>query len=606
MFYARGYEAAAYLQDNLRVSPRLTLNLGMRWEFMPPFTEKNNMLVGFDREQRAIVLGRSIDDMIKLGATVPSVVNRFTSLGMKFITPQQAGLPNTLVNKNYTNFGPRLGFAYRAGDGTRPFVIRGGYRISYFHLPMSDWAARMRANSPMDAWFSNDFTSAEYAPDGIARWGMRSVPTLIAGENTANAVTLDNANSLTPGSAWVSYMAREMPDPRVQDWNLTFEREIAESTVARAGYFGNHTSRLEQIYQFNGPTPDYIWYTTTGLPKPTGAYASVGTNFYDRTLYSTLEEWRNTGWGNANGIQLELERRYSKGYAFQLFYVLNNNLAAGGKGAAGSSLVPEVNQYLPGTAPADFDARNRLLNYQRDTSIPKHRVSWNWIVDLPFGKGKPLAGNAGGVLNRVVGGWQIAGMGGLNSTYFSLPAGLFSTGTPVERYGYKYPIQNCTSGTCFPGYLWWNGYIPAHQINSVDANGKPNGYMGIPAEYKPAVQPLWPWPANPSKSDPMYSYYGGNTVWVPLNNGTVQRTTWSGLQPLRNQYLPSVRQWWLSASLFKTIPITERVQARLNADFFNVLNHPGNPSGVANTGILSTQASGNSPRQLQLTLRLIW
>ena len=95
-------------------------------------------------------------------------------------------------------------------------------------------------------------------------------------------------------------------------------------------------------------------------------------------------------------------------------------------------------------------------------------------------------------------GWQVAGIGSLGSTYTTLPTsgGMFPTGTPIQSYGYKYPIQNCTSGTCYPGYLWWNGYIPANQINSVDANGKPNGYMGIPSDYKPAVAPLWPWPAS--------------------------------------------------------------------------------------------------------------
>jgi hypothetical protein len=174
-------------------------------------------------------------------------------------------------------------------------------------------------------------------------------------------------------------------------------------------------------------------------------------------------------------------------------------------------------------------------------------------------------------------------------------------------YGYKYPIENCTSGKCYPGYLWWNGYIPANLINSKDpVTGQPNGYMGIPADYKPAVQPIWPWPASPNRSDPMYGFYGTNTMWVKLTNGSVQRTTWAGLQPLRNQFLPSVRQWNLDASLFKAIPITERFQARLNVDFFNVLNHPGNPNSVASTGILSTQSSGTSPRQLQLTLRLTW
>ena len=86
----------------------------------------------------------------------------------------------------------------------------------------------------------------------------------------------------------------------------------------------------------------------------------------------------------------------------------------------------------------------------------------------------------------------------------------------------------------------------------------------------------------------------------------VQRTTWAGLAPLRQQYLPSIRQWSLDASLFKTVPITEQVRIRFNADFFNVLNHPGNPNSVGSTGMLATRNSGNGARTLQLTLRLLW
>src|SRR5262249_14858105 len=152
---------------------------------------------------------------------------------------------------------------------------------------------------------------------------------------------------------------------------------------------------------------------------------------------------------------------------------------------------------------------------------------------------------------------------------------------------------------CYPGYLWWNGYIPSYRINSVDPKtGKPNGYMGIPSNYKPAVQPLLPYPddylSRTSSGDPLYNFYGTNTAFVTLKDGSTQRTTWAGLQPLRQQYLPSIRQWGLDASIFKTIPINERVRMRLNADFFNVLNHPGNVNNVASTGILSTRNSGNA------------
>jgi hypothetical protein len=435
---------------------------------------------------------------------------------------------------------------------------------------------------------------------------MRNAPAYVAGVNSRNALTLDDASSLQPGGVNTTYFARHQPTQRVHDWNLTLEREVTANTVLRASYVGNHSDNLEQYYNYNPPTPNYIWYATTGLPLPGGAFANVATRPFDQTVYGTISEYRMSGWGNFNGISLEAERRYSNGYAFQLFYTMGNALAAGGQQWAGAA-VPELNQFMPGAVPADFDERNRLINYSRDAALPKHRVRWNWLMDLPFGKGKPLGRNAKGFLDKVIGGWQLAGMGSLRSNYFSLPTNLYPTGTPVEIYGYQYPIEDCRSGACRPGYLWWNGYIPANQINSVDANGRPNGIMGVPANYKPSAEPLIPWPAAPDRNDPMYSFFGTNTVWVPMKNGSLQRINYDdGLNPWRNQFKPSIRQWGLDASLFKAIPIRERMSIRFNADFFNVLNHPGNPNSIANTGILSTVNSGQPARELQLTLRLTW
>ena len=612
-FYMRSREYALYFQDNFKVNSRLTLNLGLRWEYWPPYQEKNNLLVGFDRPNHAIILGQDLDTMYRLQATVPAIVNRLTSLGVKFESYRDAGLPRTLMYGNNADFGPRAGFAYRVGDGARSFVVRGGYTMSYFHIPARPFNARMRSNAPLNARFRTSVTDASLTPDGIANYGMRSVPTIIAGQNSQNAVTLNTASGLNRGSPGMSYFDPHQPDGRVQNWNFTLEKEIMQNTVVRAGYVGNHSDHLEQFYQYNGSTPDYIWYTTTRNPRPTGEFASVATNFYDQQVYGNIEQYRMTGWGNYNGVQLELERRYSKGYGFQLFYVVGNNLAAGGQQWSGTSVIPEVNQFLPGLVPTDLDKRNALLNYQRDTTVPKHRVRWNWIVDLPFGQGKPLLGNAGKVLNRIVGGWQVAGLGSLASTYFALPTNVYPTGNPIEFYGYKYPIENCTSGTCYPGYLWWNGYIPATQINSVDAKGKPNGYMGVPSNYKPAGSPLIPFgstalPANAPAGTNVASFWGTNTVWIPLNNGTIQRTTYNdGLHPWRQQYFPGPRQWGLDASLFKRIPIKEQMSLRFNLDAFNVLNHPGNPNSfIGSTGILNVRSSGSGPRVLQMTLRLNW
>ena len=608
-FFGRQKQFAGYFQDTYRVTPRLTLTLGLRWEYWTPIGVKGNANNSFSVADHAVVLGTSLQDMYAVGATTPAMVNRFEQMGLKFETYQQAGMPQSMLTANKNDFGPRLGFAYRGGGGKTSFVLRGGYSIQYFVIPIGGYAARMRRNAPFQAQFYQSLTQAAYSPDGISNLGMRTVPTMFSGVNDLNAVSTDPSVALQPGSANESFFALNQPDSQVQSWNMTLEKEVLKDTVLRVGYIGNHSAHLEELNQINQSTPAYIWYTTTGQPLPTGSLSAVATNNYDKLVLSRLEDWQNTGWGNSNGIQLELQRRYNKGYAYQFFYVLDNVLAAGGQSY--NQLINASNQYLPNTMPTDPHQYDRLLNYQRDTSIPHNRFRWDWLVDLPVGRGKPLLGNATGVLNKVVGGWQVTGIGTATSSYFSLPSGDFPTGTPVQIYGYKYPIQNCTSGTCYPGYLYWNGYIPSTQINSHNAAGQPNGYEGIPANYQPAVAPLIPYgqtalPANAPVGTNVASYWGTNTVWVPLTNGTVQRTTWTGLAPLQNQYFPSIWQWGVDASLVKNVPFKEHYNFRLQCDFFNVLNHPGNPNSIGSTGILSVQSSGNSPRTLQLSGRLSW
>ena len=350
-FYMRAREYALYFQDNWKVAPRLTLNLGLRWEYWPPFREKNNILTTFDPEKRAIILGQDLDTMYRLGATVPSIVNRLESLGAKFMTYKEAGLPKGLMETTFKDFGPRLGFAYRGGDGARSFVLRGGYRVSYFPIPLRPWSARMRRNAPLNARFRTSLTDAALSPDGIANYGMRSVPSIVAGANSRNAVSLADASGLTRGSANMSYFAPDQPDPRVHDWNVTMEKEVMANTLARVAYVGNHGSHLEQYFTFNDATPDYIWFTTTGQRLPTGEFSGVARRSYDKQVYGVIEEFRKTGWANYHGLQLELERRYSKGFGYQLFYVMGNALAAGGQGWSGTSVIREPNQFMPGAVP---------------------------------------------------------------------------------------------------------------------------------------------------------------------------------------------------------------------------------------------------------------
>lgn len=609
-FYARSKEYAGYFQDTYRLSSRLTLNLGVRWEYWPSYSEKRGVLTSFDPATKSVVLGAELGELYKLGATMPQIVDSYVALGAKFVDYRQAGMPRNLMNGNPANFGPRIGFAYRLPGGKSPMVLRGGFRMSYFPVPLDTWGRRMRQNVPLTAPFLNNLLTAENAPDGIGNYGLRSVPTIIAGKNSEHAVTSDSVSSFTRGSGVVSYFKMDQPDSRPMDWNLTLEREVARNTVVRVSYVGNHVDNLEMYSRYNENPSNYIWFTTTGLRLPTGEYANSARRPFDNQVYGTIEEYQKSGWSNYHGLQLEMERRHSNGLAYQVFYNMGNALGAGGRSY--NAVIGGVNQYMPGAVPSDIDDRARFLNYQRDITIPKHRVRWNWLADLPFGKGKKFGGDAGSVLDKFIGGWQVAGFGYVRSNYWALPTTIYPNGNPIEIYGEKYPIQDCRSGQCFSGYLYWNGYIPANRINSKDANGRPNGVMGVPADYKPAGSPLIPWgstalPPNAPAGTAVSSFWDTNTVWVPLKDGSVQRTTFDdNLHPWRQQYFNGPILWGMDASIMKNIPITERVRMRFQADFFNVFNHPNNPTAVAADGLLSTRTSGVNSRELQLSMRLYW
>jgi len=119
---------------------------------------------------------------------------------------------------------------------------------------------------------------------------------------------------------------------------------------------------------------------------------------------------------------------------------------------------------------------------------------------------------------------------------------------------------------------------------------------------------LIPTPANGGgSSDPNFPFYETNTVFVPLKNGTTQRTDYStNLHPLQNQFLMGPSRWSMNASAFKSVRLNESVFLRFNIDFFNVFNMPGTAAPDSVSGIITNQFSDNGPRVLQVTGRLTW
>lgn len=621
---------AGYFQDNYRVSDRLTLTPGLRWDVNPAFNDEHHLINSFDTAKHAIVLPEPLSYYYNEGATSPAVVASYQKVNMTFETAAEAGRPTNLFPSNLWDFGPRLGAAYRAWEGKKSFVIRGGFGLYISPIAMRTLLAQFSSLAPFKATFSYNPNSASQSPDGNANWLLRNAPVYIAGRSSANSVDTSSPNSLGVGQSVVA-LSPQMPSSRVYEWNAEIEKEISRNTVVRIKYTGIRGAHLDQLQNINPQASDYIWYTETNQPTPSGSYSSVARRPYDQNAYTDIKFLSKTGYSNSETGVLEVSRYFSRGLQFQAFYSLTDAYRlAGNSFRDGPGVTPA--DFLPGAVPTDADALNRFLNYARDTGVPKHRVRWNWIYQLPVGRGQILGRNSPRWLNALIGGWTMTGSGTVVSSWFALDSTenttfaansdstLWNVQAKPEVYGTKYKITDCTATPstaktaaderCYAGYLYWNGYISQKYINSYNSYGIPNGIFGLPSDYKPAATPVNPWPVGGKSTDSGAAYYDTNYVFIKLANGTNQQVRYdTGLAPFRNQFMLGPSNWNLDASIRKNFFLRENVNLRVTFDVFNVLNRQGlNPPG--SNGIASLQNSysgfGFQPRQAQGSFRLEW
>jgi hypothetical protein len=615
---------ALYVQDNWRVNARFTLTPGLRWDMNPAWSDPFHLMNTFDQKNDAIVLGEPLSYYINNGTTTAQVVGNYQQVNVKFETWQEAGLKsNNFFSSNKFNFAPRMGAAYRFFDGKKAFVLRGGYGL--FISPVPEGRLSIVAQqAPFYAAFQYNPNSAAYSPDGTSNYLLTHSSPIIAGLNSTNPMDITTPNSLGIGQS-VNALSPNMPTSKIHEWNVELEKELGHTVVARFKYDGKHGSNLNQLNNINPQMSDYDWYISTLKPVPTGSYANVARRSYDTNAYTNINYLAMTGMSNLQMITAELENRFSKGFQFHFFYTLINAMAESGSSGTGSPGTTAA-QFLPGSVPTDFNALNKFLNYQRDTGAPKHRFHWNWIYELPVGKNHTLLPNAPKWLDTVIGGWSLTGNGTIVSTWFDLDSSDWGfTGAPVQVYGTKYPITDCTAtpataktpqGTrCYAAYYYWNGYISPKLINSVNAYGMPNGIEGLPANVKPAVTPLVPYGAPGAATGD----YDTNNVYIRLTDSTLQKVAYdTGLNPFRNQHRIGPYNWYQDASMRKTFRITEsgHVNLRIAVDVFNVFNHQGlNPPGTNGVTVQnksfesiiaasSTGTYGFQPRQVQGSFRL--
>jgi hypothetical protein len=390
-----GYQYAVFAQDDWKIAPNLTLNLGLRYELHPPIREIHSNTATFMPNWTGI--GSDGSTQVN-GAVVVSNTAALASKSQDFanaiaptpiLTAQQAGIPTTLRYTDKTGLGPRLGFAWRP-LGNDKTVVRGGWG-RFMEAPMGfSLVAGWAVHSSYLATYNQALDT-----DGVT-------PLLSFGcpFNTDITGASCNPDGVTQGTANFDYVFPiHYKDPTVQQWNLTLEQDLGHSMGVRVSYTGSHGQNLEGMVDLNQVQPNTVGYAAVQAARPYPSWA-------------VIQSVQNIAESNYSSAAVELSRHSGKGLTFDLSYDFTRDLSnAGGAtpnafAVAGGSFL--TNRFHPG------------LDYGNVIYDRKQRFLATYLYNLPFGKGARWL-TSGALLNRLVGDWQLAGVTILQTGPFLTP-----------------------------------------------------------------------------------------------------------------------------------------------------------------------------------------
>jgi hypothetical protein len=360
-----GSSYAFYAQDDWRLTPRLTINYGLRWEYHPMFQDHYSNTANFLPDYTSTVNGVTVNGAVVVPDAGMKLINPAFAASIyptPILSASAAGVPQSLRYSSKRDFAPRIGFAYRAtADGKT--VIRGGYgkfiEAQLGNLLLSSWA--------VEASDVASFTN-----------------TVVNGKPVLSFPYPFPSNLAQPGSQVFDLSnVLHYEDPYVQQWNLTIERDLGFQTGLRISYDGSHGSNLGLT-----DNPNQVAGNTVGY-----AVASKNAPF---PLFNQIVEERNGGWSNYNALTVAANKRMSKGLQFQVSYIFAKNLSnVGGyspTGFAGSG---------GGTITDRF---NLGLDYGNVAYTRRNRFQTTFLYESPF----THTGNK--YVNLFAGGWELAGV----------------------------------------------------------------------------------------------------------------------------------------------------------------------------------------------------
>lgn len=534
------FNRSVYVQDAWTVSQRLTLNLGLRYDYSTPYLERHDNQAAFIPTS-APTAGKSTGVYLlpksKQGIVLPVAFTRllaFDNIAIKFTDNRY------LIEPQKTNFAPRVGFAFRATDKA---VVRGGYGIFYGGLESTGYFPNLGENFPFE--FDSGFASASCNAGG-------SCPN--------NGFTLENGftdainagllNSIQQPSLRGS--EAKVRTPYSEQYNLTLEYGFSNSLVASVGYVGSVSRHLQSFPNPNSVVAlapnGFSGYKNTAGDKvnPLQPYPHFGSISF--TAYDAVS--------NYNSLQTRLEKRLTRGLSFLTTYTLSHSLddaptplgSTGDPGYRNPNILGIGADY--GNSP--FDVRQRLT------------INGNY--ELPFGHGRKFL-DTSGPIDYIVGGWS-------TSLVFRAQTGE--------------PIGIGTNSLTSPSGSGVRGIRIGDPFKSGGAPDPSNPSITCPASVRTIKN--WYNPcafANPKASDITYTSatYADSPSHQKIPNTVSGAAVLPYVGTSRGQtYGPGYDR--VDMSLFKSFPTFREQYLQFRADVFNLLNTPayGNPS---NTGLSS-------------------
>ena len=582
-FYHEKNYYAPYILDDWKISPTLTLNLGVRWDYFPAIQELNGGQADFapyggPTGSPVYIIPASGKDprAVSSTATTPSLNgNGFVDLlakdGITLATTDAYG--NGIVQMQKNNIAPRVGFAWQA---TNRLVVRAGAGLFFNAFENVGVSPDLAENYPFGFSFSYAPLVASGAPAGLSAVAPISASTPFAGCQTATNAsgTVTGTATLEAGLSCLQFQSSVVnasglgimglqyhyQTPRNTNANLTLQYSVTHSLAAQVAYVMTDAEHEETGHGDNN---------VTALLAP-GANVKTALPFPD---FGRGASFRKTeGHSFYNGLQTQLEQQMRYGLSFLFAYTWSKTLANAGDllksgGTAGGFRAPDIPGYGP-----KYDWT--LANYDI-----RQVVHFSGGYELPFGKNKMFL-NHSGVLNSTLGGWSVNWLATLQG------------GQPVAL---SCPTATTTGSSCYVVKVAGQSQkLGTH----IDSNGKLS-WFGNPAAF---AQPC----IYGSTTTPAGCVSGANTL-----GGSLAATTGPGFHRL-------------DFSTFKEFHMNDRFSMQFRAEFFNILNHPNfNAPNFSGNGVIAISNSGNftnanfgeigstrdapyDPREIQFALKLFY